>query len=273
MRRLQLLDQAFGRAALGVDLGAERLVGLRLEVAERQLLELVLDLAHAQPVGDGRVDVAGLLGDRNPPLLGQVAERPHVVQAVGQLDEDDADVIDHRQQHLAEVLGLPLLARREADGADLRHAFDDVGDFRAEELLDALDGRQRVFDDVVEQAGGDGHDVELHVGEEVGNRQGMDQIRLSRVADLSPVLEGREDVGPPEQLDVGVRAVGPDLFEQIFEANHGIRCLSLSSRRQGVASTQYGTAGCPRRPRFLLHYTGAVSAAVELLAGLKHSRP
>ena len=61
---LQLLDQPFGRAALRVDAGPQRLVGLRLEVAERQLLELVLDLAHPEPVGDRRVDVARLLRDR-----------------------------------------------------------------------------------------------------------------------------------------------------------------------------------------------------------------
>ena len=161
----------------------------------------------------------------HPPLLRQMAERPHVVQAVGQLDEDDADVVHHRQQHLAEVLGLTLLARRERDGADLRDAFDDVGHLRAEQLLDALDGRQRVLDDVVEQAGRDGHGVELHVGQEVGDGQGVNQIGLAGVAHLSPVLERREDVGPPEQLDVGVRAVGPDLFEEILEANHENRCL------------------------------------------------
>ena len=163
-----------------VDLGAQRLVGLRLEVAERQLLELVLDLAHAEAVGDRRVDVARLLRDLDAALLGQVAERPHVVQPVGELHEDDADVVDHREQHLAEVLGLPLLARRERNGADLGHPLDDVGDLGAEQLLDALDGRQRVFDDVVEEAGGDGHGVELHVGEEVGDGERMDEVGLAR---------------------------------------------------------------------------------------------
>ena len=156
------------------------------------------------------------------PLLRQVVERPHVVQAVGQLDEDDADVVDHREQHLAEVLRLALLARRERNGADLRHPLDDVGDLGAEQLLDALDRGQRVLDDVVQQAGGDGHRVQLHVGQEVGHRQRMDQIGLAGVAHLSPVLEGRKDVGPPQQLDVGVRAVGPDFFEEILEANHEI---------------------------------------------------
>ena len=154
---------------LASTLRAQRLERLRLEVAERQLLELVLHLAHAEAVGDRRVDVARLLRDLDAPLVRQMAERPHVVQAVGELHEDDADVVDHREQHLAEVLRLPLLARRERDGADLGHAFDDVRDLGAEELLDALDGGQRVLDDVVEQAGGDGHRVELHVGEEVGD--------------------------------------------------------------------------------------------------------
>ena len=231
--RLQLLDEPFGRAPLGVDADPERLVGLRLEVAERQLLELVLHLAHAEPVGDRRVDVARLLGDLDPPLLRQMAERPHVVQAVGQLHQDHADVVDHREQHLAEVLRLPLLARRKRDGADLRHAFDDVGDLGAEELFDPLDRGQRVFHDVVQQPGGNRHRVELHVGQEVGDGKRVDKVGLSGVTDLSPMLEGGEDVRPPQQLDVGVRAVGPNLLQEVLEANHENRCLNCYRARFG----------------------------------------
>ena len=66
----------------------------------------------------------------------------------------------------------------------------------------------------------DGDDIELHVGEKIGNGKGMNQVGLARVAQLSAVLERREDVGAPQQFDVGVRAVRPDLFQQIFEANH-----------------------------------------------------
>ncbi len=89
-----------------------------------------------------------------------------------------------------------------------------------EELADALDRRQRVFDDVVEEAGGDGDGVELQVGKEIGDGEGVDQVRFTRMADLSPMLEGREHVGAPEQLDVSGRAVGPDLFQQVLETNH-----------------------------------------------------
>ena len=229
----QLLDHALGGAAPRLDPLAQRLVGLRLEVLERQLLELVLDLAHAEAVGDRRVDVARLLRDLDPPLLGQMVQRPHVVQAVGELDQDDADVVDHRQQHLAEVLRLALLARRELDRAELGHPFDDVGDVGAEQLPDPLDRRLGVLDDVVEQAGGDGDDVELHVGEQVGDLERMHEVGLARMPHLSLVLEGRKDVRAPQQFGVGVRIAGAHLFDEVLEPDHECRCLSVTGIKRG----------------------------------------
>ena len=59
------------------------------------------------------------------------------------------------------------------------------------------------------------------------------------MADLSLVLLGREHVGPAEQLEVGVRAVAPDLVEQILEANHEVRCLmAYRSHRHGPAESR-----------------------------------
>ena len=265
----QLLDHPFGGAAARLDALAQRLVGLRLEVLERQLLELVLDLAHAEAVGDRRVDVARLLRDLHPALLGQVVERPHVVEAIGELDEDDADVVDHRQQHLAEVLRLALLARRELDRAELGDPFDDVGDVGAEQLPDPLDRRLGVLDDVVQQPGGDGDHVELHVGEQVGDLERMHEVGLARVAHLTLVLEGREDVRAPQQFGVGLRIAGPYLFDEVLEPDHECRCLTPDRNQKGT--TAFGTR-CVALPnaavpfsrrltaRFLVHYTDAVQA-------------
>ncbi len=102
-------------------------------------------------------------------------------------------------------------------------------DLRSEQFADALDRRERVFDDVVEHARGNGDHIQLHVREEVGDRQRVDQVGLARMAHLSLVLERREHVGAAEQFDVSVRAVGPDFFEQILEANHGTWCLTTLS--------------------------------------------
>ena len=178
-----------------------------------------------------------------PLVFRQVAQRPHVVEPVGQLDEDHADVVDHRQEHLPEVLRLAFLAGGEADRADFGDPLDHMGDFGAEKLANPVDGGEGVLDDVVEQAGRDRHDVQFHVGEEVGHGQGVNQVGLPGMAHLAAVLEGGKDIGPPEQLNVGVRAVGTDFFEQILEANHENRCLTI-------------LLTCV----FLLHYTGPVSA-------------
>ncbi len=135
--------------------------------------------------------------------------------------------------------------------------------------------RQRVLDDVVEQAGGDGDDVELHVGEEVGDLERVDEVGLAGMADLSLVLEGREDVGPPEQLDVGVRAVGPDLFEEVLEANHESRCLTFKVRSR-LRSVRSGKAAVRRLREltgcFSVHYTGPVRAPAILPAWAEQRR-
>ncbi len=86
--------------------------------------------------------------------------------------------------------------------------------------------RKGVFDDVVQQARGDAHRVELHFGQDVGHLERVDQVRLAGMADLSLVLQGREHVGPAEQFQVGVRAVAADLVEQVLEPDH-VRCLIL----------------------------------------------
>ena len=68
------------------------------------------------------------------------------MQAVGQLNEHDADVVHHGQHHLAHVLGLRLFARGKIDLADLGDALDDVRHLLAELFLDLFDGYRSVFD-------------------------------------------------------------------------------------------------------------------------------
>ncbi len=130
-------------------------VGFRFEVLERQVVELGLEPADPQTVGQRGVDLPGLAGD--PFLLfgAEVFERAHVVQPVAQLDQDHADVVDHRQDHAPEVFGLRDVFAGELELGDLGHPGDDVGHVGAEVLLDALDRGQRVLDDVVEQPRGD----------------------------------------------------------------------------------------------------------------------
>ena len=112
------------------------------------------------------------------------------------------------------------------DRPELGHPLDDVGDVLRRRAPDPLDRGLGVLDDVVEQAGGDGHDVQLHVGEQVGDLERVDEVGLPGMPDLALVFEGRKDVRPPEQLDVGLGVVAPDLFHEVLEPDHDWRCLT-----------------------------------------------
>src|SRR5215204_6189897 len=229
-RACQLVDHGLRALALGLDLRAERIVRLRLEVFERQLFELVLDFAHPKAVRDRRVNVERFLRDLDSPFFRQMLERPHVVEPVSELDQDDADVVNHGQQHLAEVLSLTFFTGRERNGADLRDALDDVSDFRAEQLGDALRRSQCVFNDVMQQPGSDGDHVELHVRQRISDLERVNQVGLAGMAHLTLVFERREDVRPPEELEVRFRAVTPDFLQERLESNHERWCLTIPTR-------------------------------------------
>ena len=151
----------------------EPAVGLRLEDLEAEVLELPLELPDAQALGERRVDLRGLAGDALLLLDGQGAQGAHVVEPVGELDEDDADVLRHGQEHLADVLGLLLLVGPGAELGQLGDAVDEVGHLRPEALLDVRDGVLGVLGDVVEQRRLDRERVEPQLGQDLGDRQRM----------------------------------------------------------------------------------------------------
>ena len=93
----------------GTDQVVEFGEALGMQRGERQVFELLLQLLHAEAVGQRRVDVEGLLGDPLLLLERHRGERAHVVQPVGELDDEDPQVLGHRHQHLAHRGGLLLL--------------------------------------------------------------------------------------------------------------------------------------------------------------------
>ena len=97
----------------------------RVERLEREVLELPLDRVDTKTMRQRRVDLERLARLLQLLLLAQVLDRPHVVQAVGELDEDDVGVLRHRDDHLAVVLRLGLLAALELDPRQLRDALDE----------------------------------------------------------------------------------------------------------------------------------------------------
>ena len=143
------------------------------------------------------------------------------MQAVGQLDEHHANVVHHGQHHLADALGLGLLARGKIDLADLGDALDDVRDLLAEFRANVVDGDVGVFDGVVQQAGGDGGGIEPHLGQHGGDFQRMHQVGLARGAGLALVMAKGKIVRFLDQRKIVVGTVVADFAQKIAKTGNG----------------------------------------------------
>src|ERR1700686_4077305 len=137
---LHLGEKGFAFLAAGIHRFFDLLVTDGVEKAEAEVFEFATNLAHAEAMGDRSIDLQGFFGDLMLAISRKVFQGAHVVQPVSQFDEHHADVVDHGQHHLAQVLGLLLFASSEVDLADFRDAFDDVGDLLPEFLADVDNG-------------------------------------------------------------------------------------------------------------------------------------
>ena len=203
-------------AALGDHL-LDLLVLARMQGAEGEVLELPLERVDAEAVRDRRVHLERLARLAHLRLLAHVLDRPHVVKAVGKLDQDHPDVPRHRDHELAIVLGLRLFTARELHARQLRHALDEHGDLVSELGLDVLDGDAGVLDRVVEQRRGDRRLVHPEPGEDLrGAPRVVDEL-LPRAPHLPVMRLGGELERTDDQVPVEPRLVGLELGQQLVD--------------------------------------------------------
>jgi hypothetical protein len=148
---LHLEDFAFSGLPSLAKFPAERFVVLGLQELEREILQFPPDCGHAQAMGERCVDLTGFLSDAASLLVRQMLQRPHVVEAVRELDQDDPRITGHREQHLPIVLDLLLGCGTEANLSELRNAVDDLCYLGSELLLDLAERDVGVLDDVVDR--------------------------------------------------------------------------------------------------------------------------
>ena len=160
---------------------------MRIEVREAQVLQLAIRIVQPEPVGDRRVDVERFARHAAALLGRHRAQRAHVVQPVGELDQDHAHVARHREQHLAEVFRLRFLAIAKLDLVQLRQPVDQFRDLRAESLGDFGLGDALVLHHVVQQRRHDRLRIELPAGADFGDRERMRDVRLAALAILAEV--------------------------------------------------------------------------------------
>ncbi len=206
--------------AVGAALGDHRLdlvVLARVQRLEGEVLELPLDGMDAEAVRERRVHLERLLRLLDLLLPPEVLDRAEVVQAVGELHEDDPHVLGHRHDHLAVVLGLRLLAALELDARQLRDAVDELRHLVAELVAHALEARVGVLDDVVEERGGDGLLVEPQAGADGRDADGVHDEGLPGAPLLPLVRRGGEVERLDDEVAVELAGVAVQLGEQRLE--------------------------------------------------------
>ena len=187
---------------------------------EAEVVQFLLDPVDPQAMREWRVDVSRLLGDPSRRLLLHVLERPHVVETVGELDEQGTDVLRHRHQHLAEALGLTLPDGVELDLGELREPFHEEEHLLAEQAPQLLGCGEGILDGVVQEARRDGHLVHPHVHQDSRDLQGVNEVGLPRESLLPLVNLGGKHVGALQHGEITARVVFQDAVGDIVEAQH-----------------------------------------------------
>ena len=82
------------------DQAHDLLVHFRIQRGERQVLEFPLDGVHAEPVRQWRINFQSLLGFLLLLFFREPAEGAHVVETVGELDDQHANIAGHGHDHL-----------------------------------------------------------------------------------------------------------------------------------------------------------------------------
>ena len=93
-----------------LDRAGEYAIAHRIKMLEGQFLQLNEERVQPQSVGNRCIDVQRLARDPFTMRRCHGIERAHVVQSIGELDENDPHVLGHCQQHLAETLRLLVFA-------------------------------------------------------------------------------------------------------------------------------------------------------------------
>ena len=209
---LHFLNQIAPAVAGFVDRFGQRGVAPGVQVPEGQILQFAIGLVQAQAVGNRGIDFQRLGRDAAPFAARHVRQRAHVVRAVGQLDEDDAHIPRHGQQHFAERLGLVLFAGVELELVQLGEAVHQLGHGGAKPVDQVGLGHTAVFHGVVQQRRHQRVGIELPRRALCGDRNGVGDVRLATVTQLPQVGFVGKAVRLAHLFDAGgvqvVQAVG-----------------------------------------------------------------
>ncbi|MPM47079.1 hypothetical protein SDC9_93787 [bioreactor metagenome] len=191
-----------------------------MQMPEGQILQFAEGLVQPQTMCNRHIDFQRLGRDAVPLGARHVRERPHVVRAICQLDENDAHVPRHGQQHLAKRLGLVFLAGVELQLVQLGQAVHHLGHGCTKALDQIGLGDATIFHRVMQQSRAQGLRIELPARTQGRHGNRMRDVWLAAVAHLPQVRLIGEPVSLAHLLDACVIQV-VQLLQQRCKARSG----------------------------------------------------
>ena len=245
------------------------MVGHRIKIAQGDVLQFLLDCPDTKPVCQRRINLHGFKRLIAPLLFGHHLDRAHIVQAVRQLDDDDAYILCHRQKHFPHIFRLLLLARCKADLSEFCHTVDQQRHIGTKLLFNRLACDIRIFHNVMQQRGLDTFAVHTQVDKDNRNRNRMRNIRLAGNAalpimsvigkligchDLFAVIHAAAPVDRPLQIvyNIVIHLTRPPLRAEARRRGviHAPR-RALQARAESWIGRYPPCADWPQRRRFL----------------------
>ncbi|OPZ64254.1 MAG: hypothetical protein BWY83_03233 [bacterium ADurb.Bin478] len=193
-----------------------------------------------------RIDLTGFQRDASPFFLRQELQGAHVVQTVGEFDQDHPDIADHGEQHFAKVLRLPLFKLHQFDLRDLGDPIHQLGDIVAELLLHLFNGYIRILRDIMEHTAGDGLIVHAQADENFCHLQRMLEIGPAGFTQLVSMGVVAELERLAQQFDVHVLIIPRDAVHQPFEKLFGFLIHSRVPFEFGESQPQALQRSCCR---------------------------
>ena len=213
----QALDDAFLALTHLLDFFFDLMIRLRLQIAEREIVELNLDTADTESVCERRINLQGFLRLFSLFLRLHVLQGAHVVKAVRELNQNDTDVLGHGEEHSAKVLGLDVESViGPSDVGELGNAVHHKGDIIPEDTRNLFLREYRVLDDIVQKSRDDTLLVELQVRENNRDTERVDDVGLAGLPLLVHMRVFRGHIGAMNERGVIGGMIALDGCDQLL---------------------------------------------------------
>ncbi len=229
---LDLFDQFFAVAPRGGQCRLESARPQRVHGVKTAIFKFNSQVIHAQSVRNGGINFQCFFGDPSSFFRFECFQGAHVVQAVGQLHDDDANVLSHGQSHLLEVLSLFFGGGFKFELREFADAVHQFGNGLAKLVRQGALADTRIFNHIVQHGGHQALMIHVHVGQVLGHFQGVCDVGLATAAFLAVVgLFGVVIRSPNELYLRGFQIGGKPVTEYIYREQGLTSRSNLLGRR------------------------------------------